>query len=128
MKKIQVLVVDDEDDFRHLMAFWLKSKGYSVIAAPDGKSAIRLVKEETPDIIFLDLRMPSMDGADTLKEIRSFNKDIPAILITAYVNDPKTSEALSHGISGVFYKGEDFEELLPLLEAALRTHKKLKSK
>ena len=126
-KNIKVLVVDDEADFRRLMTFWLDSKGYSVIVAPNGKSAIKLVKEKKPDIVFMDLKMPVMDGIETIKRIRRFDKEIPIIIISAHIDDPKEKEALLYGISGVFYKGKDFEEEgLPLLESALRTHRKLK--
>lgn len=125
-KKIKVLVVDDEADFRQLMTFWLKSKGYLTITASDGETAIRLIKENTPDIVFLDLKMPAMDGVETLKRIRGFNKDLPVIIISAHVDDPKAKDAMSYEISGIFYKGKDFEEGLSLLESALRIHKGLK--
>ena len=124
--KIKVMVVDDEADFRQLMKFWLQSKGYDVIVAADGREAIKTIKAETPDIVFMDLRMPLMDGAQTIKKIREFNKDLRVIMIRAYVDDPKIKEANAYGTSGVFYKGKDFEEGLSLLEVALRTHKQLK--
>ncbi len=127
-KDIKVLVVDDEADFRQLLVFWLQSKGYSVITANDGLSAVGMVKEKCPDIIFMDLRMPVMDGIEAIKNIRAFNRDVPIIIISAYVDDAKASTAFSYGISGVFYKDKDFEEGLYLLESALRTHKKLKDK
>ena len=72
-KGIKVVLVDDEEDFRQLMTFWLESKGYSVIPASDGKSAIQIVKENSPDIMFLDLHMPVMDGVGALKKIREFH-------------------------------------------------------
>jgi len=125
-KNIHVLVVDDEPDFRQLMTYWLESKGYSVLVAADGEAAIQLVKEKKPNVIFMDLRMPVMDGIEAIKKIREFDKDIPIIIISAYVDDPKTKEAIAYGISGVFYKGKDFEEGLSLLEVALRTHRQLK--
>jgi len=125
-KKIQVLVVDDEPDFRQLMTYWLESKGYSVLVAADGESAIQQVKEKKLDVVFMDLRMPVLDGIEAIKGIRGFNKDIPIIIISAYVDDPKAKEAIAYGISGVFYKGKDFEEGLSLLEVALRTHRQLK--
>jgi len=127
-KNIKVLVVDDEADFRQLLVFWLQSKGYSVIAATDGSVAIETIKKESPDIVFMDLRMPVMDGIEAIKNIRAFNQDIPIIIISAYIDDTKARTAFSYGISGVFYKDKDFEEGLYLLESALRTHKKLKDK
>ncbi len=125
-RQIKVLVVDDESDFRQLMTFWLESKGYSILSAADGEAGIKLAQENNPDIIFMDLRMPNMDGAETIGRIRQFNKEVPIIVISAYIDDPKAIAAMSHGVSGVFYKGTDFKESLSLLEAALRTHKKLK--
>jgi CheY-like chemotaxis protein len=123
---IRVLVVDDEADFRNLMTFWLESKGYKVITASDGKAAVELVKEKKADIVFMDLRMPIMDGVDALKIIRTFDAVTPIIIISSYIADPKIQEARSHGMSGVFYKGADFDASLPLLESVLRTHRNLK--
>jgi len=125
-KEIKCLLVDDEDDFREVMTFWLKSKGYLVIEAAEGETAVRLTREENPDIIFMDLNMPVMDGIEALKRIREFNKDVPVIVISAYIDDKKAKDTMAYGISGVFYKGKDFREGLSLLEAALRTHKQLK--
>ncbi len=125
-KEIKCLLVDDENDFRELMTFWLKSKRYLVVEASEGETAVRLAREENPDIIFMDLNMPVMDGVEALKRIREFNKDVPVIIISAYIDDKRANDAMAYGISGVFYKGKDFKEGLPLLEAALRTHKQLK--
>ena len=125
-RKINVLVTDDEEDFRKLMSVWLESKGYAVAAVPDGQSAIKRIQDEPPDILFLDLNMPVMDGVETLKKIREFNADLPIIIISAYVDRIRLSGVKDYKISGVFYKGEDFEKGLTLLEATLRTHKKLK--
>ena len=125
-KEIKILVVDDEADFRQLMTVWLESKGYYVISASNGKDAIQLVKKESPNIIFLDLRMPIMDGNETVQKIRRFNKNVPIIIISAYVGDLKIKEIKRPDISGIFYKNDDFEKGLALLESVLRTHKKLK--
>ena len=74
----------------------------------------------------MDINMPVMDGFAALKEIRQFNKTLPVIIISAYVTDPRLTEANKLGISGVFYKGADFNEGMALLETVLRTHKSLK--
>lgn len=127
-KGIKVLLVDDEEDFRQLMSFWLESKGYKVVTAANGQEAVEIVKNESPDIIFMDLHMPVMDGVTALKEIRAFNKDVPVIVISAHTGDPRAKEAMASGISGVFPKSNNFEEGLSLLESVLRTHQKLKDK
>jgi len=125
-KKIRVLVADDEQDFRQLMTVWLKSKGYSVQAVPDGKSALDAIKADPPDIVFLDINMPGMDGNEALKKIRSFNKTIPVIIISACLEKFDIKMSARHKVSGVFYKGEDLDKGLALLQAALRSHKNLK--
>jgi CheY-like chemotaxis protein len=124
--EIKVLLIDDEPDFTKPMAFWLKSKGYAVMEAHSGEDGIAAVKDMNPDVIFLDLNMPGLDGIETLKRIRSFNDSVPVIIISAYVEKANTKDVEDYKISGVFYKGEDFEKGLSLLEATLRTHRKLK--
>ncbi len=126
-KDIKILVVDDEVSFTQTMAFWFESKGYTVESAPNGAVALEMIKKSLPDIVFLDLNMPVMDGAETLHQLRKFNKDLPVIIISAYLEDQKTmAKVREGGISGVFYKGKDFEKCLSLLETTLRTHKSLK--
>lgn len=124
--KIKVLLIDDEADFTQPMAFWLRSKGYVVKEVHSGQEGIAAVKDSPPDIIFLDLNMPVLDGIQTLKRIREFNDSVPVIIISAYVEKANTKDVTDYKISGVFYKGEDFQKGLSLLEAALRTHRKLK--
>lgn len=126
-KDIRVLLVDDEVSFTQTMAYWFSSKGYAVDVANDGKAALEQIKKQAPDIMFLDLNMPVMDGVATLRELRTFNKELPVIIISAYLDDQKTMmDIREQGISGVFYKGKDFDKCLVLVETALRTHKNLK--
>jgi len=125
-EKNKILIVDDEADFRQLLKFWLESKGYAVVTANNGEESLKKTKEENPDLIFMDLRMPVMDGVEAIKQIRQFNQEVPIIVISAFVEDPKVKEVLDYNISGEFYKGEEFEKSLVLLESVLRTHKKLK--
>ena len=127
-KNVKVLLVDDEVDFTESLAFWLKIKGYSVLTASNGQEAVQVVKEKSPDIVFLDIDMPVMDGVEALKRIREFNKDLPVIIVSAYIDDNRINQTRPYGTSGIFYKGEEFQEALTLIEVALRTHKKLKDK
>ena len=119
-KEITILLVDDEADFTGPMSYWLNAKGYSVRVVPDGQAAINLIKRQKPDIVFLDFNIPVMDGIATLAKIREFDKELPVVIISAYVDDLKVKEVESYGISGVFYKGDDFEKGLSLLESILK--------
>jgi len=123
---IKVMVVDDEKDFLYTIGYWLKSKGYNVTTFSDSREAVDSIKKVPPDVIFLDINMPVMDGLQTLKTIRTFNKDIPVIMITAYADDKKVAEIEKYGIAGFFYKDKDFSEGIAMLETVLRLHKSLK--
>jgi len=122
----RIMVVDDEKDFLFTMEYWLKSKGYEVKTVTNGLQALELAKTFNPNLILLDVIMPGMDGVETLKRLREFNKEVPVIIITAYIGEERVAEASTYQISGLFYKDKDFKEGLELLESVLRTHKKLK--
>ena len=123
---IRVMVVDDEKDFLFTMDYWLRSKGYDVITAANGKEALDILTKGPVDIIFLDMHMPVMDGVETLKQLREIHKDTPVIIITAYTADEKRVEAEKYGVSGFFSKDKDFSESVTLIETVLRRHKGLK--
>ncbi|MEK7849765.1 MAG: response regulator [Candidatus Omnitrophota bacterium] len=125
-KPISILLVDDETDFSEPIAFWLKSRGYDVKTLQNGKEALNLVREDPPDIMFMDINMPVMDGLEALKQIRSFNKDLPIIMVTAaFSSEEKIVKAKELGISGFFAKNYTFDQLIQMIQMTLRTHKKL---
>ena len=89
----KILLVDDEVIFAEPIEFWLKTKGYDVRVATNGRDAIDMIKKNRPDIVFLDLRMPVMNGIETLQEIRTFDADLPVIIITVeYANKEKLQQ------------------------------------
>ncbi|MFH1622516.1 MAG: response regulator [Candidatus Omnitrophota bacterium] len=125
--KIKILLVDDEPDFLVPIAFWLNSKGYEVSVASSGEKAINMIKKEKkPAIVFLDINMPGMDGLETLKQIRQLDKELSVIMVTAYADEERFSQAKKLNTSGFFPKGGSLEELQKTIEVTLRTHKKLK--
>ena len=125
-KPISVLLVDDETDFTEPIAFWLKSRGYAVATAKNGREAVQRVKDNTPDIVFMDIHMPVMNGLEALKNIRSFNKELPIIMVTAvYGDEGNVTKAGELGVSGFFAKNYTFDQLVAMIHATLRTHKKL---
>ena len=123
---VKVMIVDDEQDFLYAMGYWLKAKGYNVTTLISVREAIDLIKASPPDIVFLDIRMPVMDGIEALKTIREFNKEIPVIMITAFADDRKVLELEKYGISGCFSKDKDFSEGAAMIETVIRLHKGLK--
>ena len=120
-KDIRILLVDDEDGFRRPMEFWLKAKGYQVVGVDNGADALTQIERERPMIVYLDMKMPGMNGIETLAKIRENDKTLPVIMITAYgtPNDMKAAEAL--GVSGFFMKDDDFASAAKLIVIALET-------
>jgi CheY-like chemotaxis protein len=124
--KFKIILVDDQQDFIEPIAFWLEAKGYDVRMAFNGKDALKLVAESVPDIIFLDINMPVMDGIETLKQLRLHHKTLPVIMITAESEQlPVLSDI---GISGFFPKNGSLSQLEQLLEPVLRIQAKMKNK
>lgn len=122
-KKLTILLVDDEQEFLAPVAFWLKSRGYIVNIAPDGAEAIKAVKEQVPDIIFLDVKMPVMDGITALKHIREDHPNLPVFMITGAPEQMPRLENLK--IAGFFPKQGSLKQLERLLEPLLRIHEKM---
>lgn len=82
MKKI--LVVDDEEAIRLLYREELTEAGYDVDVAEDGAEALRKLQQARPDLMTIDLRMPSMDGIELLSQARAVYRDLPIVISTAY--------------------------------------------
>lgn len=79
-----ILVVDDDKNFRLLLEAELTLEGYEVVLADGGLQALRKIKEKTPDVVILDLKMPDTHGLEVLRTIRKENKELPIIICTAY--------------------------------------------
>jgi len=80
----RILVVDDEDDIRNLVAVMLKTAGYQVVLADSGPEALQVLDQESFDLIVLDVMMPAMDGWEVCRQIKSKprSKDIPVLFLT----------------------------------------------
>ena len=78
-----VLIVDDEPSIRLMFETALQSAGYDASEASDGASALDRIHELSPDVILLDLKMPGMDGMETLRRIRERGDDTPVVMVTA---------------------------------------------
>jgi len=127
-KPINILLTDDEEGFAEPIAFWLKSRGYNVTTARSGQEAIEQIKENPPDILFLDINMPRMGGLQALERIRDFNKDLPVVMITsAYSDTNNIVRAKELGVSGFFAKNRSFDELTQMIRVTLAIHKGLKT-
>jgi CheY-like chemotaxis protein len=120
-KRINVLLVDDEPDFIEPMAFWFKSKGCRVNSVNSGEEALRMIRNRPPDIVFLDILMPNMDGYTVIKLVREFNSTIPVIMMSAYEKESNVKKKTNfYGVFGFFNKEEEFSKAWVMLKSALK--------
>jgi len=80
----KVLLVDDEESIQMLYREEFEDDGYEVISALDGESGLQKFKEDTPDIVILDIQMPGMNGVEVLRQMKMIDPSVPVILSSAY--------------------------------------------
>jgi CheY-like chemotaxis protein len=80
----KILIVDDEVNLRELYLTEFSEEGYEVLLAANGKEAIEMLEEHRPDAVVMDIRMPEMDGIETLGKMVTRHKNVPIIIHTAY--------------------------------------------
>jgi CheY-like chemotaxis protein/CBS-domain-containing membrane protein len=115
--KIKVLMVDDEAQFRATTERILIRKGFQTILAESGEAAIQKLGEE-PDVVVLDIKMPGMDGHQTLAEIKRRVPDLPVIMLTGHADLPSAEESLSKGAFDYLTKPCDIDILAAKIEDA----------
>ena len=120
MAKARVLIVDDDIGQCRTMSLVLKRRGYDVVTASGGPEAIQLVKGSPFDVIFLDIKMPVMDGVETYRRIKGISPDAVVVMMTGYAVEDLVQEALQEGAYAVLYKPLDMEKVVALVEEARR--------
>ena len=121
MRKLsRVLVVDDDPGIRETMNDILTLEGFDVTVAPDGASAIALCRKVGFDVALLDIRMPGMDGVETLKALKAIAPDLRAVMITGFEAGDLARRAMDAGAEAVFHKPLDVASFLPLLLVDVR--------
>jgi DNA-binding response OmpR family regulator len=114
-----VLVVDDDADIRLLLEELLRSVGYGVRTAPDGREGLRVFHANPSDLVILDLSMPELDGFETLERLRDLS-DVPVILLTARSSEIDKVRGFRAGADDYVVKPFGRQELLARIEALLR--------
>jgi DNA-binding response OmpR family regulator len=124
MKEINLLLVDDEEEFRTATSQALKRRGFRVSQAKNGEAAIGMITSGAFDIVVLDLRMPKKDGIETLVEIRSSNKTLPVIILTGHGALDDAMAGIQLGIVDFIQKPVDIDVLSARIRALLAEQRK----
>ena len=119
MNNPKILVVEDDSSVRNLITTTLKSNNYAYITAPTGEAGIAAATIQQPDIVFLDLGLPDLDGVEIIKRIRTWSQ-MPIIVISARSEDGDKVGALDAGADDYLTKPFSVTELLARLRVAQR--------
>jgi len=111
-KEIWILIVDDELSHRAMLRANLEHAGYRVLEVGDGRAAVEAVRRQKPALVIMDLRMPELDGIAALKEIRTFDRSVPVLIMTAHGSIPSAVEAVKSGAYDYLQKPVDMDEVL----------------
>ena len=119
----QILVVDDDKNIRFVMKEVLESHQYTVFTASDGEEAFEVLVKEHIDLAIVDIMMPKMDGYEFTKELRSFNQELPILMVSAKQLPDDRKKGFKMGIDDYMTKPIDTEELMLHVKALLRRSK-----
>ena len=119
MNKFQILIVEDDPPIRNLIATTLKTHDYKYLLAKNGEEALLSASTYAPDVVFLDLGLPDIDGVEIIKRIREWS-NMPIIVISARSEDEDKIEALDAGADDYLTKPFSIEELLARLRVMQR--------
>jgi len=120
MEEMSVLVVDDEKDFLDVLTKRLRKRKLNLSVAYSGEEAIQIVGSVPLDVVVLDMRMPGMDGLETLREIKKIRPAIEVIMLTGHANVETAVEGMELGAFDYLMKPVDFDELLYKLQDAYK--------
>ncbi len=124
-KKFSILVVEDSEPIRELICLILEEDGYHVEAASNGKEGFELFSSKHFDMVFTDLRMPVMSGSEMAEKIKSINRNIPVVLVTAWAMNLTENELRDKGIDYIVKKPFSDGELQQLARNEMGIQQKL---
>jgi len=117
--KHRILVVDDDRQLLHALRINLSARGYEVMVAPDGETALNAASRQPPDLVVLDLGLPDVDGVDVVEGLRGWSA-VPVIVLSARDQEQSKVRALDAGADDYVTKPFGMDELLARVRAALR--------
>ena len=118
----KILVIEDEEEIIRLLTFRFEQEGYEVLSAYNGVEGLRILQQESPNLVVLDVMMPRMNGWETCKRIRQYS-DVPIIMLTALGQETDLVRGLELGADDYVTKPFSLAELVARVRAALRRGK-----
>jgi len=118
----KILVIDDEQNIRKMLTRVLSPEGFIVKEANNGLEALKRLQEENYSLVLLDLKMPGLNGIETLKKIRKNDLNLPVIMMSAYGSIPEAVEAMKLGALDYLIKPFDIEELKIIIKRAIKQY------
>ncbi len=122
MTSLRILVVDDDRDFAESLVDIFEDLGHEVELVFDGESAIERCKAQHFDITFIDVRLPGIDGFESLSALRQVNPAAKVIMMTGYKVEPLLEQAVERGALAAFFKPFDMDGVLAVLEEVFSGH------
>jgi len=122
----KILVIDDEPDVGMIFSRILADEGHKVISAKSGEAGLSQIEQSPPDIVFLDVRMPGIDGVETLRRIRKTHKDLPVIIMTAYQTISSAVETMKLGAFDYLLKPLETNKIKDVLNQAIEVQDQVK--
>lgn len=119
MPRTKILVVDDEEMIRFAFEEFLKDEGYLPLLAPSAEAAIHVMKAESPEIVFLDFRLPERDGLDLLRDIREIDPGVAVVLMTAFGTMDVVIKAMQRGAYEYLTKPLDLDRIRIIIKRIL---------
>ena len=117
MSSKTILIADDDQDVKEAIQVMLMDQGYTVLVASNGKEAVEEYKKNKPDVTFLDIKMPEMDGFDAFFKIREDDPKAKIAFITGFdMDDPRYEEVKKKNLLGILHKPFRLDQLLKILE------------
>ncbi len=115
-KKLSVLIVDDDVDLGDTLLDILEAKGYDVAFSSSGENALSKIEDKRYDVIFMDIRMPGMNGVETLRRIKKHSPLTSVVMITAFAEDELVDQAREEGSLQILSKPLDINKIIGFLQ------------
>ncbi|MCP4267785.1 MAG: response regulator [Candidatus Brocadiaceae bacterium] len=116
LDRLDVLIVDDEPGIRTTLAEILKDEGYNVVVAENGYKGIDAAKKTNFNFAIIDMKMPGLNGIDTLKRIKRISPDTKIFFMTAFLAEDVLDEEAKRQTHEIFYKPIDIDLILKIMK------------